>query len=140
MYPGQYCVDVAQRSNGILEGPLLIHCDPKPFSGQITKCCPKGQMLSLNGKNCILKSESSKNTALLAPRLIRDPQSGMTSSHYHLEEFRGKLSPLPCQNGSIAVFRHPVYVFTNGTAYFHEGEQLVSKNYQCLDNFSTDRG
>ena len=55
VYPGQYCVDVAQNSNnGILEGPLLIQCNSMTFSvGQITKCCPKKSILGSERRNCV---------------------------------------------------------------------------------------
>ena len=45
---------------------------------------------------------------------------------------------VPCKNNSIAVFRPPVIVFTNGTAVFHEGDQEVIKNYECLDSYHQD--
>ena len=38
----------------------------------------------------------------------------------------------------MAVFRPPVIVFTNGTAVFHEGDQKVIKNYECLDSYHQD--
>ena len=44
----------------------------------------------------------------------------------------------PCKNNSMAVFRPPVIVFTNGTAVFHEGDQKVIKNYECLDSYHQD--
>lgn len=137
------CLDMATLpNNGPLEGPLMITCNQvkEKSPGFVTKCCPGGQVMSSDLKRCV-DHDGLSSRQLLPPRMIREPESALTSGHYQVNYFH-RLQLSCDENGSsneIAVFQHPTYVLTNGTAYFDTGlDYLDGKQYECLDKYIVD--
>ena len=121
------CQDMALLPNGALEGPLTIQCDIPDNLGMLSKCCPLGQILDATLKYCI---KEDKRGEFLPNRMVRDPLTGMSTGHYHLE-----ITQPTCQEGQVPVFKTPSYVFTNGTVYFQDQNSLVSSTYECLERY-----
>ena len=123
------CQDMALLPNGVLEGPLTISCDIPENLGVLSKCCPLGQVLDATLKYCI--KEEGDRAELLPNRMVRDPLTGMSTGHYHLE-----IHPPTCPSeGQVPVFKTPSYVFTNGTVYFQDQNGLFPSTYKCLDRY-----
>ena len=125
------CQDMAVLPNGNVEGPVTITCDIAENvggDGKITKCCPPGQVLDSHLKYCEEESKGGLRK-LLPNRMVRDPLTGMSTGHYHLE-----IQPPFCGlQGQVPVFKEPTYVLTNGTVYFQE--QRHPSTYECLDRY-----
>ena len=130
------CQDMALLPNGVLEGPLTITCDIPENLGMLSKCCPLGQVLDATLKYCI--KEEGERVGLLPNRMVRDPLTGMSTGHYHLE-----IQPPTCPSeGQVPVFKTPSYVFTNGTVYFQDQnrDRWVPSTYKCLDRYQIGDG
>ena len=62
----------------------------------------------------------------------------MTSTQYHIEEYSTRNKNNYCGNNHIAIFRPPVYVYTNGSAHFYKHNQSILENYICVDRIDNE--
>ena len=75
-------------------------------------------------------------------RMIRNEKTGLATTRYRWEIYRG----WQCPPGHVAIFRHPSFIYTNGTAFFRDinipeqggqggQNRLLPKEYKCIDRY-----
>ena len=70
--------------------------------------------MTLDFTGCINKT--NLNETQIPSRMIRNEITGLSTNRFRWEIYKG----WQCPPGHVGIFRHPSFIYTNGTAFFED--------------------